>query len=565
MIAGALFLAAAQLALLLGASALTRRLRTGETAVDWLLLALARGVLAVAVLLAAGWTGLLTRPALGLAALAALAVLFAAGAHRTLPRIPRLRGPTALLAAAVVLRLLLQAWFLAPHDPDATGYHLPKVAEWIRAGGFTRYMGEDPLVTLPASFELFETLWCVFLRHDALIELAGAEFLLLGALAVAGLGRRMGLSPDAAACAGALYALMPGPAVQAVSCLNDGPVASLLLAALLLAEARAPLWALAMPVGLGLGMKATFGYALPGVLLLWLGRDRRPLWRAGAPGTSIPLAALALLGGASWYFRNVFWHGNPFHPIGSPEVTANYGVIQVGLRPGSLVENASSYLGRFVPSTEPMTGLLEFNAGWGPLGLAAVPALIAALRARMLPARWVAALATAAACVFLAVTPDPWVSRFVVFLCAPLCLAAAWAAGRSRAAWAVVALAALAQVILFTVPGHLKHEQTAAMVGRGVAARAFPTAAFGPPPEADRLGLWSNWRHPQYLLYGPDFRRGVVPLRTSRPGDLPDLMRSAEVRWVCVQQLSGWMYGQLDRLVERGVLRRGPPGFYGLP
>ncbi|HYE97654.1 MAG TPA: hypothetical protein VEJ18_02035, partial [Planctomycetota bacterium] len=300
------------------------------------------------------------------------------------------------------------------------------------------------------------------------------------------------------------------------------------------------------------------------LLLAWW-REGRPRWRTDGPLAAASMAGLALAGGASWYLRNILWYGNPFHPIGSPEVTANYGVIQVGLRGTSLVENASAYLGRFVPSGEPLTGLLEFNAGWGPLGLAAVPALIACLRARALPGRWVAALSAAAAGIFLAVTPDPWVSRFVVFLGAPLCLAAAWAAARSRAIAAVVVLVAALQAVVFAVPGHLTTEQIARMARQDAARRAFPTAAFGAPPETGRIGVWSNWRHPQYLLYGPDFRRGVVTIRARRPADLPDLMRAAGVEWVCVQQLAGWIPPELDRLADRGVLRRGPAGFYGLP
>src|SRR5204863_2985827 len=124
----------------------------------------------------------------------ALALLLLRGAHRRFPRPAAVDMGRwlATLLGIVALRLLLQVYFFSPHMGDAVAYHLPKLGEWIRAGGFTREMGLHPHTTFPAGFELVEAWWVVFPRHDLLIEMAGVEFLALAFSATYALARWLG-------------------------------------------------------------------------------------------------------------------------------------------------------------------------------------------------------------------------------------------------------------------------------------------------------------------------------------------------------------------------------------
>src|SRR6185436_10571518 len=129
----------------------------------------------------------------GAAGVAALAVLLARGAHKGLlpPARPEWPRWVAVVAALLALRLLIQVWFFAPHVGDTISYHLPKVAEWVRAGALVREAGSDPRASFPAGFELIETWWVLFLHHDLLIEMAGLEFLLLGAAGAYAVAREL--------------------------------------------------------------------------------------------------------------------------------------------------------------------------------------------------------------------------------------------------------------------------------------------------------------------------------------------------------------------------------------
>jgi hypothetical protein len=200
LIAGLCFLLISNAASLLAASAVSSRLRTGKLSVDLLLTLVIRLLLISALILVAGVCRCLTSAHLGIACLAALLGLFGMKAHRHLGTlsglsIPRQAWIVLAIGGLVLLRALAQAWFFAPYNFDSLSYHLTKIPEWIRAGGFTREMGPDTHATFPAGFELVETWWVVFLHHDVLIEMAGVEFLILATLAVYVLAEAFGLAP----------------------------------------------------------------------------------------------------------------------------------------------------------------------------------------------------------------------------------------------------------------------------------------------------------------------------------------------------------------------------------
>src|SRR6185295_7331199 len=212
-------------------------------------------LISVAVLIA-GVTGLLRPLPLGVAGAAALALLVRRGEHRQLPR-PDFRdwgAPALVLVGLLLLRLLLQVWFFAPYLGDSLSYHLPKIAEWTRAGGFTAELGMDPRSTFPAGFELIEAWWVVFLHHDVLIEMAGVEFLLLAGAAAYAMAIRFGWSPKSASLAAVLFVLTPGLHFQATACMNDGPISALVVAAALLIVGRSHPLLILVPIGLGIGI-----------------------------------------------------------------------------------------------------------------------------------------------------------------------------------------------------------------------------------------------------------------------------------------------------------------------
>src|SRR5207248_3166058 len=127
----------------------------------------------------------------------------------------------------------------------------------------THEWGLDLRSSFAAGLELIETWWVVFLHHDVLIGMAGLEFLILGAVSMADIAKRLGTTNRFACLAGYLYALTPGLCLQSISCLNDGPVAAVWTATACLILRKAPLALIAVPVALGGGIKAPYFYALP--------------------------------------------------------------------------------------------------------------------------------------------------------------------------------------------------------------------------------------------------------------------------------------------------------------
>lgn len=527
MILGALCMVVANAAALLGAHALLDRLRSGKPAADAALFLILRFLIVSATVLVAGLLRCFTPLLLGGAGALALALLISAGAHRRLPRwtkAPWGAGWT-ILAAAVLVRLLLQAWFLAPYLGDSLGYHLPKIAEWVRGGGFTGEMGIDPRSTFPAGFELIEAWWVVFLHHDVLIEMGGVEFYLLAVVSVYALAEALGWGPRAATVAAALFALNPTAAFQATSCTNDGAVNAMILATAALVAAGASPMILLLPVAMGAGIKPTFLYALPGLALL---RALLPPGDGDAPAprrTACALGAAALFVGAFWYVRNFVIYGNPIHPMGPggmKSLVSGSTLQRVGPSLQSLRENLTCFLDiRIYDSQMPPDALCTANFGWGPAGFAlGALALIPVLRSDRLFRRLALGLTVAVVCIFTLVELDLWYTRFVVFLAAlpALALAKLWHQHRAVAALGVLALSL--QFVETFVPGNLLPGSGAAMLRQDWRERASIPA----PVEArsGRVGFSSDDFGGAYPLYLPGYERGLVYLRDETTDALLD-------------------------------------------
>jgi hypothetical protein len=542
---------AANAAVFLGASEIVRRAGPLPGALGLVGFLLARFLLISTLMLLAGTAGLLHATALGIAGIAALAALLMSGAHRRLPRLPRPEPAFAAAAGLLALRLLLQIWFYAPCNSDAVSYHLTKIPEWVRASGFVREMGVDTLAPLPSGFELIETWWVVFLHHDVLIEMAGAEFVLLFAAGGAAVGQGLGFSPRSAAWGGLACALIPGIQAGATSGLNDVPVAALVLATFALLFGRAP-WAwVAAAAGLGLGIKPTYGFAAPGFLLLaWLlRRETRP-----APGRA-GLLLMALPPAVFWYVRNLVWFGNPLHPVGSSGLHTPSGELKVQFGPSLAngVRNLGALLGpRLLDAYGSYDALSTFKAGWGLaavlVGGVALPGL---LRANPRSRPLVAGLAVSLISVLFLVHHDPWYGRFVLFFPAVLVL------GTLRIPFLrfPLGLALVVQFAQTCFPTDQPIEQV-----RNLARMSWRDRSMGPPipgtdPVLFRCTEPDHHRGESYLLYRPDYSRAVVFLRSDRLEELREAIRKSGARFAYVARLNPPEDPLIRAGLEEGVLR----------
>ncbi|HVR83254.1 MAG TPA: hypothetical protein VMU54_03015 [Planctomycetota bacterium] len=557
MIVGLLAMGVANAAALLGAGAILRQIRTGRTPVDLVLFLTVRlGILSTAVL-AAGLGSFLTPLGLGGAGLAALIVLVVRGAHRgwRVPAELPWGQIWSIVAVLLVLRLLVQTWIFAPYVVDALSYHLPKIAEWVRAGAFTRELGVDPRSSFPAGFELVETWWVVFLHHDVLIELGGVEFLLLAGASVYALACELGWSVRAGRMAALLFTLSPGMYFQSISCVNDGAVAALVTATTLFLVARMPLGLTLLPVALGLGVKPTFLFALPGlgVLALLLRTPREP--RPAAPRMVPVLTIVAFLVGGSWYLRNAVLFHNPLYPMGlggmkSPVSGATLQRFGPSLQ--AFLENLRSFLDiRIYDRQMPPDALGTGNFNWGAAAFAlGMPALAIVLRTEAVLRRIAIGFTVSLGVVFALVELDLWFPRFVLFFIALPSLALARLAERHRYAAVLGSLALALQVFATFVPGMMPEGAPAALARQGWRDRAaLPLGGEGPVAFCcDDFGI-------SYPLYGPAYARPVIYVRDRSTDELLEHLDREGVKTVVVFGPMRNQGAALEEARRRGRLR----------
>lgn len=563
---GVLLMVAANGAVLLGAYALLRKIRTGSPHRDLLLFFLLRLAIISGVVLLAGVLRLFTPWILGGAGAIALAALFRRGEHRELPRFrrPDLSSVALVFVGLLALRLALQVWCFAPHQPDTLAYHLPKIGEWIQHRGFTLEWGIDRRSTFPAGFELVEAWWVVFLRHDVLIEMAGIEFLLLAGAATQAIARDVGVAPRAAALAGLFYVMTPALLLQAVAALNDGPAAALVVATAALVLSRAHPGLILLAVGLGLGVKPTYGFALPGILLLHLLLPRTSEERPRSSRWAVSAGAVGLAIGASWYIRNLFQFGNPIHPMGAEGMQAMSGktLQRMGPNLDSLVQNLRRLMDiRIYDSTLPYGAQCDMISGWGviPFALGMV-ALVVVLREDRLLRRVALGFAAALVSVLLLVQSDPWYLRFTLFFPALLAVAVARLVEACPRAGLVASAALLAQFLGTFVPGEMPVGGVRTLAEQGWRVRSLDAS---PPVETpgDAVGCYGGDALRAYPLYRPDFSRRVVYLRAGSADELMAAMDRENVRVLLANRLDP----AITEAIHRGRLRRTVGSYYERP
>jgi len=565
MILGLFGFLTANAAVLLATHALVMRMGPNPQAVRALVFLLVRLLIISAIVIVAGLTYSLKSNHLGIAAAIVLGLMLVRRMHRGLkaPTFAEVGLVSCIFASVVLARLLAQAWFFSPYAGDALSYHLPKVAEWVRAGGFTREMGVDTHVTFPAGFELVETWWVVFLHHDVLIEMAGIEFLVLGFSATYALAGYVGLEARGSFLAGLLYVMTPVVHLQATACLNDGPVAALFLAAVALVAWRAPFASVALAGGMGIGVKPTFLYAVPGLVLLWiLVRKDSPQMRGSRLARALGAGSLAV--GASWYLRNLLWFGNPIHPVGTAGLSGPH-PIQSGARVSSFLGNLGDLIGsRIYDSAGSYTPLVTGMSGWGAIGFSCgAVALVALLRSDLKIRRLAASFLLSLVSVLTLVLHDPWSMRFVMFFPALLSIAVVRLASSCRPVLYLSGVAIALQFGATILPKELPFDVFSELARHPWRERTM-ARILDVWHEGDVIGYYVDNRNVAYLLYGPGFSKRVVYLRPTSADDLVRALRRENVRVLYAAPAKLELLQILQEGERRGWLKRIGRNFFSI-
>ena len=256
---------------------------------------------------------------------------------------PRFTLAGGLLAAAAIpqlLRIGFHVWYTPPYVHDTLTYHLPNVAEWVQKGRIHAISTPVLRSYWPATFEVFESWFVVFLHNELLIQLGCVSCYLLAVASVYAICQGLGFGKHLSAGVALLYAYTPSVAIHATSCKNDMAVAAMYLFAMALLvnlwragdSASFPLsrrfLLIAMAFCYGVGTKAYTVFIAPGLILLGIvALAKHRLFKKAifsphpknisSTGHFALYAALLLGSGLLtfyWYVRNYAIFDNPFYP-----------------------------------------------------------------------------------------------------------------------------------------------------------------------------------------------------------------------------------------------------------
>jgi len=579
--------------LVIGAAAAVASLRLRDV-VDRILAfgVVAATQLTLIVIVAGGLVHRLDRPVVAALTAVSAAVEVAAAVafgHRSVGR-PRLglrragrqhpwTALLALIAAAVLVWRTALVLLLPPYAYDGLSYHLTAVAEWIQR----RELVADPLslccAHYPGNGEITFAWLQLLLGNNTLVDGAQLPFAVLGAVAVAGLARRVGVHDAYAVVAGCLFFLTPIVIEQTTANYVDVIVASSSLAAIYFLvrayEGDRPLTSIALAgaaAGLAVGTKPT-GMALVAVILGLLLLHGALAIRGGllAPGgLGVRLATFAVpvvAVGGYWYLRNAVDFGNPVYPfhVGVAGVTIFTGARRVndiltvpdGLGGAPWWKQVAHSWWSDVPFWRHSAYTYETRLGglgplWPwlgvPLGLST---LAAALRRRNVVLLTIAA----AVVVPILVLPYQWWSRFTIPFAALGAIGITFTLGRlggsrSRAllmgAVALLVCAGIGLSLVRVDPAGRGRVLTLADLAklstkpgddRSIGAVFFPEYRWvDRVPGGATIGV--QLEAPQirfvYPLFGPTLGRHVLTLKAVSPGALADEVRTERIRYLLV-------------------------------
>jgi hypothetical protein len=241
-----------------------------------------------------------------------------------------------ILVALVALGVqVVFALLLPPFGYDAFAYHLPIVAVWMQTGNIsTRIPYNNYSNVYPADTELTYTWLALFVHNYSLQSLCQIFYSLAGWLAVAGIGRVVGLRRSLALAAGALYFLTPIVLANSLSSYVDMAFSAMCLVLTFFTvrhiyEPQTAHLALAgLASGLCIGMKSTGVVYVAVAAAILAGSYAWRWWRPGAKlprkirsqvlsdlATATALFAIPTLAfGIYWYARDWVNFGNPVYP-----------------------------------------------------------------------------------------------------------------------------------------------------------------------------------------------------------------------------------------------------------
>jgi len=233
-------------------------------------------------------------------------------------------------------RIFFHIWFIPPYVWDTVVYHLVNVAEWVQKGEIHAVITPVDRVYWPASFELLETWFVVFLHNDLLVKLAPFLFYLVAGTSAYAIARALNLTPLLSASVVIFYLFTPSLAIQATACKNDVGIAAvyLLIIAILFELSKNrdkmdnKLLIILMAFSLGIGIKAYMFFIIPAPVFLGLAlifkchfvRSFRSIFRFDKVKSNFKTVICILLIlssvflGSYWYIRNLVVFNNPFHP-----------------------------------------------------------------------------------------------------------------------------------------------------------------------------------------------------------------------------------------------------------
>ncbi|HEX4446736.1 MAG TPA: hypothetical protein VH044_08375, partial [Polyangiaceae bacterium] len=526
--------------------------------------------------------------ALGLAMLARRrpALRFVGRDLATRSTAPLLAAAASAVGVAVVAALWLPVW-----QWDALGYHLPYVNFALVARGFGAVPDNMPYVsTYPHNVERLIVALRAMLPDDRLVDVVQVPCALLGALATAGIARRVGAPRSTALAAGAAWMVVPAVFIQMPTDYVDIACVAFLLTAIYFVlsaasasrdeEKRSPaprlltslfssitarrlvMSGLALGIYLGTKPNSPLSASIVALMLLVVG------WRSRERGALL-LALLLVAIGAEPFVVNAVRHHNPVWPVRvqlGPIVLPGTESMQHLLESGAAAPHLhGSLLSRVARSWTSLTSPPVFDmriGGFGPLVLAAMPAALVTLWRRRDRLALGALLATVAA-------PDPSVARYVMaFPALLLALAAPRAAAlppRVRPWLGLLAGAIGFWQIAYAWPGLTGDgPPLLAYAAMTDAQRADAVGANGPPtPFADarkRVGAGETFAFDQsldlpYLAWEGDLRyRAVwIPRSLASAGEAEDFLQSENVRVVAAAEdspVGEWLAQRPERFLK---------------
>ena len=358
-----------------------------------------------------------------------------------------------ILALIQLVRIIVHIWFIPPYVWDTVVYHLVNVAEWVQKERIYPVITPVDRVYWPASFELLEVWWTVFLHHGLLVKVGPFLYYLLTGASAYALVRSFNLSKIMSASAMIFYLFTPSLAIQATACKNDVGISAIYLFSLAILvdllingkrdgfplHRRILLVFMAQCLGIGIKPYTAFIAIAPltiCVFALWkhYKRDLRINIRSNIFHSKsiylyvcIFLFISAMFLGSFWYVRNWIVFGNPVHPtdfrIGNHLIFGTGNAVQFG--PGQrgsasligLKDNLKSFLfERIFDKSGAYSSHLSNMTGWGWFNFACgLPAILYALIFVKYLRSLIIAFILSLISLFAFITTDPWFMRFTLW------------------------------------------------------------------------------------------------------------------------------------------------------